>query len=78
MVFNHKSPDLNLAKTIKMQATGFFLCINYPKCNNRMIIKQIKWEKPESGWLKLNTDGSYDDSLGNAEGGGLIKDEHGN
>lgn len=43
-----------------------------------MIIKQIKWEKPESGWLKLNTNGSYDDSLGNAEGGGLIRDEHGN
>ena len=42
-----------------------------------MITKLIKWERPESGWLKLNTDGSFDDLLGNAGGGGLIRDEQG-
>ena len=60
-----------------MQATEFFLCINRPKCNHQMITKLIKWERPESGWLKLNTDGSFDDLLGNAGGGGLIRDEQG-
>lgn len=43
-----------------------------------MITRQIRWEKPASGWLKLNTDWSFDDLLGNAGGGGLIKYEQGN
>lgn len=77
-MFKHKGPNPNLAKTIKMQASEFFLCINRPKCNNYRIIKQVRWEKPRSRWLKLNTDGSYDDSLGNAGGGGVIIDEYGN
>lgn len=42
-----------------------------------MITNLIRWERPESGWLKLNTDGSYDDLLGNARGGSLIRDEQG-
>lgn len=77
-MFKHKGPNLTLAKTIKMQASEFFLYINCPKCNNHRIIKQVRWEKPRSGWLKLNTDGFYDDSLGNAEGGWVIRDEYGN
>lgn len=43
-----------------------------------MITRQIRWEKPASGWLKLNTDWSFDDLLGNDGGGGLIKYEQGN
>ena len=43
-----------------------------------MTIKQIRWEKPDLGWLKLNTDGSFDDLSGVAGGGGLIRDEQGN
>ena len=77
VVFNHKSPNLNICRLIKMQANEFFLCLNNPKCNHQMITKLIKWERPESGWLKLNTDGSFDDLLGNAGGGGLIRDEQG-
>ena len=77
VVFNHKSPNPNICRLIKMQATEFFLCLNNPKCNHQMITKLIKWERPESGWLKLNTDGSFDDLLGNAGGGGLIRDEQG-
>lgn len=60
-----------------MQAIEFFLCINRPKCNHQMITKLIRWERPESGWLKLITDGSFDDLLGNVGGGGLIRDEQG-
>ena len=77
MVFNHKSPNPNICMLIKMQAIEFFLCINSPKCNHQMITKLIKWETPELGWLKLNADGSFDDLLGNARGGGLIRDEQG-
>ena len=78
VVFNHKSPNPCLTKLIKMQATEFFLYINRPKCNRCMITKHVRWEKPASGWLKLNIDRSFDDLLGNAGRGGLIKDEQGN
>ncbi|KAK9991008.1 hypothetical protein SO802_025993 [Lithocarpus litseifolius] len=61
-----------------MQATEFFLCINRPRNNRRMITKHIRWEKPASGWMKLNTDGSFDDLLEVAGEGGLIRDEQGN
>lgn len=77
VVFNHKSPNPNISRLIKMQATEFFLCINRPNCNHQMITKLIRWERPEAGWLKLNTDGPCDDLLGNAGGGGLIRDEQG-
>lgn len=43
-----------------------------------MAIKQVRWEKPGSGWMKLNTDGSSNESLDTARGGGLIRDERGN
>ena len=42
-----------------------------------MVIKQIRWEKPEKGWWKLNTDGSWNATLGSAAGGGLIRDSWG-
>ena len=43
-----------------------------------MVIKQIRWEKPDQGWWKLNTDGSLVAALGSATGGGLIRDSKGN
>ena len=43
-----------------------------------MVIKQIRWEKPDQGWWKLNTDGSQVAALGSAVGGGLIRDSRGN
>ena len=43
-----------------------------------MVIRQVRWEKPSSGWMKLNMDGSSNASLGSAGGGILIRDEWGN
>ena len=42
-----------------------------------MIIKQIKWEKANTGWVKLNTNGSADIAAGTTGGGGLIRDDRG-
>ena len=42
------------------------------------MVKQASWEKPDPGWIKLNTDGSSSGSVGIAVGGGLIRDEFGN
>lgn len=42
------------------------------------ILKQVRWEKPCSGWMKLNTDGSLMGNLGLAGGEGLLRDANGN
>ncbi|CAI9090938.1 OLC1v1025834C1 [Oldenlandia corymbosa var. corymbosa] len=38
----------------------------------------ISWTAPPLGWFKLNTDGVYDPSTGEARAGGLIRDHRGN
>lgn len=48
-----------------------------PKIASQLIAKQIRWEKPGRGWVKLNTDGSSLGNPGLAGGGGLIRDEEG-
>ncbi|KAL6548181.1 hypothetical protein OROGR_008602 [Orobanche gracilis] len=37
----------------------------------------VVWLRPESPWIKLNTDGSFDRDTQIAGGGGLIRDHHG-
>lgn len=66
VVLNKKGLNPNLAKVIISQAMEFFLCANRPRHNQTMIIKQVQWEKPIAGWMKLNTDGSSNDSLSTA------------
>ena len=56
----------------------FVLCVTQPRCSNRMVIRQIKWEKPNMGQVKLNTNGSADVASGTAKGEGLIRDDRGN
>ena len=53
-----------------------FCACNHPVAK-RMILKSIRWEKPNEGWLTLNTDGSATGSDGLAGGGGLIRDGNG-
>lgn len=78
VVFTNKGPNLNLSKVIQMQASEYLLGAIHPTCNNHMVLRQIRWEKPESGWLKLNTDGSSNGVIGTVAGGGLIRDVFGN
>lgn len=61
-----------------MQATEFLLCATQLTRNNHMVVKQVRWEKPEPSWFKLNTDGLSSGSVGIATGGSLIRDEVGN
>ena len=42
------------------------------------ISAQIKWLRPEKGWIKLNTDGVANSVLGRAGGGGILRDCVGN
>ena len=76
--FSNKKANPNLVKVITMQAMEFMLCASKPTRNNHLVVKQASWEKPDPGWIKLNTDGSSSGSVGIAVGGGLIRDEFGN
>ena len=69
IVFTNKGVNPNLCKSIALHASEFFLCASQPRWHNRMVIKQIRWEKPDQGWWKLNTDGSWVTALGSAAGG---------
>ena len=56
----------------------FIYCYSSSKAPNGSISKLVRWEKPLSGWTKLNTDGV---SLGNprvAGFGGVVWDKRGN
>ena len=46
--------------------------------NQTRMIRQIRWEKPDLGWVKLNTEGSTFDLLNAMGCGGLIRDDQGN
>ena len=38
------------------------------------MVELVKWDRPEIGWMKLNTDGSALGNPGSAGGGGVIRD----
>ena len=63
---------------ITTQAIEFLHYVSKPTRNNHLVVKQVRWEKPDPGWVKLNIDGSLSGSIGTAAGGGLIRDEFGN
>ena len=76
-VFKHKNPNPNLNKAIIDRATEFFFCAYNGLVTKRMIMKNIRWEKPRAGWLTLNTDDSAASISSPAGGGGLVRDENG-
>ena len=77
VVFNSKTPNPSLAKEIVHRATEFFYYAYFPKIASQLVAKQIRWEKPRRGWVKLNTDGSSLGNPGLVGGGGLIRDKDG-
>ena len=76
-MFKNKNPNPSIVKEILDRAFEFTHCACIALAKKRMIIKRIQWEKPCSGWIKLNTDGSSLVNPGMAGGGDLIRDENG-
>ena len=58
VVFKNNSPNPRITKEIARQATEFFHCANQFKNPKIMITRQVHWEKPDPGWMKLNTNGA--------------------
>lgn len=78
VVFKERSQCANVAKEIMTRAVEYTHCACNFTASKRMILKSIRWEKPNTRWMKLNTDGSSYGSLGLAGGGRVIRDEEGN
>ena len=76
-VFKHRSSNPSLAKGIVAIATEFSLCADRARNISSKRVRKIRWDKPERGWMKLNTYGASNTLLGLAGGGGLIRDEAG-
>lgn len=77
MVFRNKGPNTHLVKSIVQQVMEFYYCAYPTKTPRRQVMKDIRWERPPRGWIKLNTDGSSLGNLGTAGGGGLVRDDSG-
>ena len=77
-VFNGKPANPRLAIEITNQAMEFMYCYSSSKAPNGRTSKLVRWEKPPSGWTKLNMNGASLGNLGVAGCGGIMRDERGN
>ena len=77
-VFKGRSQYPNLAKEIKARTLEYMHCTCSFTVTKKWVLRRTQWEKPDTGWMKLNTDGASSGSFGLAEGGGVIRDEEGN
>ena len=77
LVFENKELNSSLALDINHRALEYFHCAGKPLGMKCKIVKQVRWEKPCTGWLKLNTDGASMGNTGLAGGGGLLRDKNG-
>ena len=77
MVLKNKGINPTLAKVITAQAMEFFHCVSYPRNNRHLVIKQVRWERPNEGWFKLNTDGATNATQNATGAGGVLRDARG-
>ena len=77
MVFNGKVQNPRLATEISNRAMEFTFCASTCVKPIRIVMKQVRWEKPQVGWVKLNTDGAARSDVDRSGCGGIIRDEHG-
>ena len=70
--------DMKLFLRCIPKGTEFAAIVPNVNSKPHCISTQIKWLRPERGWIKLNTDGEVNSALGRAGGGGILRDCEGN
>ncbi|XP_075645075.1 uncharacterized protein LOC142616073 [Castanea sativa] len=77
VVFRDRYTQLKVHSDALFNALKFQHCVINPKVAGSRKMVQVRWEKPQPGWVSLNTDGSALGNLGRARCGRLIRNEHG-
>ena len=77
LIFKKINQNPSLANVIVDRALESHFCANNSLTTKRLVLKNIKWEKPRTGWLTSNTDGSVASISRLAGGGELIRDANG-
>ena len=77
VVFDNAPPNSRLHLNCIQLAREFFFCVSKRQKTRHCSVSPICWNKPESGWYKLNSDGASQGNPGYAGGGGLIRDHNG-
>ena len=62
---------------IVFRALEFEHCIRNAKRLDSKTVVRLRWEKPQVGWVRLNTNGSAIGNPGRARGGGILRDDQG-
>ena len=77
VLFQNKPVSQNTHVEIIQRAREFIYCGINAVTDHRRVLKAIRWERPNGGWIKLNTDGSSSGNPGPVGCGGIIRDENG-
>ena len=76
-IFNGKARSPKLVVDIVHQAKEYIHCVATPRLGKHRITRYIRWERPEQGWKKLNTNGACRGLHGLAGCGGLVRSADG-
>ena len=71
------APTKLTSKDILFCASEFQYCVLNPKQVGARRVMQIRWERPQQGWIRLNTEGASSGNPGLAGRGGILRNEHG-
>ena len=77
VVFGECHTQSNVHNDTLFSALEFQHCVLNPKHLGSKMMVRIKWEKPQLGWVHLNTNGLALGNPGRAGCGGIIRNDHG-
>ena len=78
VVFENSPLNFCLHKSCIQQSMEYHFCVSKVRIPKPCSTNLVRWNKPEEGWFKLNTDGASLGNPGKAGGGGVIHNCNGN
>ena len=77
ILFQNKPIQCKLGFEVYRTAIEFDYCAKAPRGLYQHVIRRVRWEILDIGWVKLNSDGSSRGNPGVTGSGGLIRNEKG-